>query len=1313
MCNTPIHLLRICQLNVGKSLDSQSELLNSISPQDYDLILIQEPYLDRFKNSRATPHWSVVYPTRHLHDNSARSRAIILVNKNLSTNAWSPIDNDSPDIVALQLTANIGQVFIFNVYNDQTHHRSVHELTNAARRLGMEVHPDTPTPGHLIWAGDFNRHCPIWEPPANQQLLTTAYLDQAEPLLNALAALDMRMALPPFLPTHHANGTGTLTRPDNVFMSMELEDALVSCDVDPTRQPIKTNHYPIFAVFNLDIDRVEPVPRRNFTKVNWEDFTTLLKDNLSAASLMKGELSSKEDMQANLRKLTHTLAETIDHQVPITKPLPFTKRWWNKDLENKRKQKQAQSRQAQCMKDYPNHPIHAQYTTTRNSYKDDIKKAKLACWEKWLDDADPSSIWNIGKYIRSGPSDGGKSRIPPISSTDQDGFPTTLKDNEAKSKVFHKTFFPLPQQAMQIPANFPYPPPAFICPSISDSSIHEAITNLKEHKASGPDMIPNEVFLHCRNELIPFLGPIYRATFDLSYYPDDWKISNTVVLRKPGKPDYTDANAYRPIALLNCIAKILSACVAAILVHETETRALLPNGHILGRPGRTTTDSLHLITTTIKNEWRKGNVSTTLFLDVKAAFPNANPDVLIHNMRKRGIPLILTGWLRRRLDNRKTNLVFDDFSSQHPLDIINGIDQGCPLSVILYQFYNADLLDIAKDLPSILVVANIDDVAATSSGPDFEAAHENIKRYYTRAKVWSDSHSSPFSLPKLAIVNHSRRSKRNDPPIQLSDVRIEPAKSYKFLGVLLDGPLRFHDHVNYALAKGQAWIQRFRRLARPSQGIRGKMVRMLYLGIAVPSMLYAADIFLSPLRKGTNPKRAKGSVGHIRHLARVQRAAAIMITGGMWSSPTDVLDNHAELLPFHLLVDKICHRATVRMATLPPSHPLSTHIRRAAMRYVRRHRTSLHELFHLYNILPEHTETIQSTRQAPGWIPDFRTQIAISKEEAKKQEEVWATRPGVRVYSDGSDIDGGVGAAAVLYRQGKRGYPKILKLHLGASSGHTVYEAEIVGMILGMELIRKESHPGQSSIAVDNQPALRAAVKRYRKPGHYLLDKFLDRLRLTRNTKRDLVLTLRWVPGHVDIEGNETADVAAKEAARGSSSAINKIPANLRQRGTNLTLPTSAAKLKQLHLDKLKLLAISVWKNSKRYNRVRLTATTLPAKYFTKLVDKLPRKHASVLFQLRSGHAPLRRHLHRIGKAQSPICPACHSAHETVFHFLIKCPAHRNHRVDLFREVGLKRRNIVYLLSNKDAVHPLFRFIHESGRLASVFGGLILPDELR
>ncbi|EJF56325.1 hypothetical protein DICSQDRAFT_24869, partial [Dichomitus squalens LYAD-421 SS1] len=81
--------------------------------------------------------------------------------------------------------------------------------------------------------------------------------------------------------------------------------------------------------------------------------------------------------------------------------------------------------------------------------------------------------------------------------------------------------------------------------------------SLRAFKVPGPDGIPNEVYTHCDVTLTPILGRLFRATFDLKYYPDAWKISDTVVLRKPGKTDYTTAKSYRPIALLDCMSKIL------------------------------------------------------------------------------------------------------------------------------------------------------------------------------------------------------------------------------------------------------------------------------------------------------------------------------------------------------------------------------------------------------------------------------------------------------------------------------------------------------------------------------------------------------------------------------------------------------------------------------------------------------------------------------------------------------------------------------------------------------------------------------------
>ncbi|KAG2040391.1 hypothetical protein BDR03DRAFT_858064, partial [Suillus americanus] len=40
------------------------------------------------------------------------------------------------------------------------------------------------------------------------------------------------------------------------------------------------------------------------------------------------------------------------------------------------------------------------------------------------------------------------------------------------------------------------------------------------------------------------------------------------------------------------------------------------------------------------------------------------------------------------------------------------------------------------------------------------------------------------------------------------------------------------------------------------------------------------------------------------------------------------------------------------------------------------------------------------------------------------------------------------------------------------------------------------------------------------------------------------------------------------------------------------------------------------------------------------------------LFQLRTGHVPLNKHLFRISKSPSPICSACHQKEESVYHFM-------------------------------------------------------------
>ncbi|KAJ6114302.1 endonuclease/exonuclease/phosphatase, partial [Penicillium sp. IBT 16267x] len=64
--------------------------------------------------------------------------------------------------------------------------------------------------------------------------------------------------------------------------------------------------------------------------------------------------------------------------------------------------------------------------------------------------------------------------------------------------------------------------------------------------------------------------------------------------------------------------------------------------------------------------------------------------------------------------------------------------------------------------------------------------------------------------------------------------------------------------------------------------------------------------------------------------------------------------------------------------------------------------------------------------------------------------------------------------------------------------------------------------------------------------------------------------------------------------------------------------------------------------------------SALPGPHTKMLYDSLDREKASMLAQLRTGHARLNGYLHRIGKTDSDLCE-CGAEREPVPHFLPRC----------------------------------------------------------
>jgi hypothetical protein len=103
---------------------------------------------------------------------------------------------------------------------------------------------------------------------------------------------------------------------------------------------------------------------------------------------------------------------------------------------------------------------------------------------------------------------------------------------------------------------------------------------------------------------------------------------------------------------------------------------------------------------------------------------------------------------------------------------------------------------------------------------------------------------------------------------------------------------------------------------------------------------------------------------------------------------------------------------------------------------------------------------------------------------------------------------------------------------------------------------------------------------------------------------------------------------------------------------------------------------------------------------FLKLISdhRISRHMASLIFQLRVGHAPLNSYLFRFKRADNERCPACGEPKETAEHFLLRCPGYAYERWTLreFTQKGIPKME--ELLANPKAIMPIINFIQASSR---------------
>ena len=747
-----------------------------------------------------------------------------------------------------------------------------------------------------------------------------------------------------------------------------------------------------------------------------------------------------------------------------------------------------------------------------------------------------------------------------------------------------------------------------------------------------------------------------------------------MVLRKPGKDNYTTPKAYRPIALLNTIGKIMDSIIAKRLSYLAEAFGLLPDTHMGGRKLRSTEHALHHILDKIYEAWNCGEkVASLLLLDVSGAFDNVSHKRLLHNLRKRRIDEKIVRWIASALQERYTTIIVDGFKSVR-YKLTTGIPQGSNYSPILYLFYNADLIDSCTGLENITTTGFIDDAAILACGSTTEESCRRLEDALGRAMEWSASHASIFAPEKFQLTHFTRTRTKFDTqrPMRTQWGEIPAKPTCKYLGLTMDTMLRWKPHIDGIQRKATKTISALSSLGNSAWGLRLKDMRNIYRGVVVPQIMYGCSAW-----SNTNwaTRGASYTQATLAKMEGLQARAARVMSGAFRATSIPALDVENYLLPMEQQIWKHNLEALIRLGVGKPQPSAP------------RRRTSPRKAIE-QTLLDKQGPSLEAQEKIPPYVtpPWWQSPNTHIEENADKAiSRHCEKRTLVNIYTDGSGINGHVGAAAVCTTNGET-----RMAYMGEENVSTVYAAELQGIILALQIaldmVSQQRQCTAVCIYTDNQAAIRSSAKPKGKSGAYLLRHITQQVDELRT--RGVQLKLRWIPSHRGIPGNEAADRAAKEATGWRDN---------NQTGPRAEPPPELRPLKTVAKTWINKTVSQSWQAkwaAETRGRATFRHTPRPTKKVLQLHEDLSKRQSSMLTQLRTEKIGLQdflfnRHAPDIA---DPRC-VCGEGRQTVTHVLLRCRKFRILRRQVLGPVPGSLRGI---LSERKTAAKAIKFMEQT-----------------
>jgi ribonuclease HI len=370
------------------------------------------------------------------------------------------------------------------------------------------------------------------------------------------------------------------------------------------------------------------------------------------------------------------------------------------------------------------------------------------------------------------------------------------------------------------------------------------------------------------------------------------------------------------------------------------------------------------------------------------------------------------------------------------------------------------------------VTAFADDFLLQITGKNRRVLENKSKPILKTLECWAEDQSLEISTSKTVqmVVAHTKSKMKRLPTCKLKGVSIPNKDNIKYLGVTINCRLSWLPHIHALSKKASVLHQHLLRTTGKLWGASGRLLKLWYSTVVEKLLLYAVGAWATDMKQQDRLL-----------LNKIQRPFLLRIARAFKTTSNAALHVLTGIPPVDLAVEK---------------------------------EVTIAQNLRLNKLNPDTNEEIYQRKS-------MSTHLHPSERKEVSSEEIEPKEDSLKIYTDGSKINGKVGAAFIALKGNDFCYEWQGRLR----PQNSVYQAELAALHNALKWLSRQDEE-EAFILSDSKSSLQALNNfEHKNPQVQAIQTELNELE-----NKGIRARLGWVKAHVGTYGNERADDLAKGA---------------------------------------------------------------------------------------------------------------------------------------------------------------------------------------